>query len=123
MRDNQFNWMLGHLKESQKHLFAIQERADVRNRLLTTIKGSLVDIPSGQGGLDFQSGSRGGLFKYHKNEQITVTPNVQHSLSIASTPVTIQLDSMVVAKAVIKHLPDLSKMGYAKYDPRGVRGR
>jgi len=46
------------------------------NDLLRQIRNNLKDIPSGQHGLNFYSGSQGGIVKYHPREQVTVTPNV-----------------------------------------------
>jgi len=43
---------------------------------LRSIKNILRGAPSGQGGLNFYSGSQGGIVKYHPREQVTVTPNV-----------------------------------------------
>ena len=90
------------LEASRMHLFEIQQRADVRNTLLRDIKKNLEGVPSGQEGLNFQSGSQGGLVRYHPNEQVNITPNV--NLNQQFQTVVIEKNDKYIIKVVQDNL-------------------
>jgi hypothetical protein len=110
----------------------IPVRQGITNKLLRkslvflkSIDRGIGNIPGGQHGLDFQSGSRGGLVRYHANERITVSPNVNvnPNLNIQSAPVNIYLDGRKVAESVAKFVPKLGAQGRWKTHTRGLTDR
>jgi len=122
----EFHIIQNSLIESQKHLFAIQARADRRNELLTNMEGYLQKIRDyteplskikfAASGISetvssptmYMAGERG-------TERVNISPvgqaDFQPNLSIESTPVNIYLDSEKVGLGVIKHFPKFSKGG------------
>jgi hypothetical protein len=88
------------------------------------VEGAIMGLPSGQHGLDFHSGSRGGLVRYHPNERITVTPNISlqpnFNMNMQSTPVIVQLDGRMLIQALAKHSVEMSRDGQIKWHPRSL---
>lgn len=101
----------------------IPRKQDIMNKHLQAIRDNLEGMPSGQGGLEFQSGSKGGFARYHPNEKVSIQPASPLSINMQSTPANIFLDGKKVGMALIKHFPELSKRGRMKMHPSVVNQR
>ena len=122
----EFHIIQNSLIESQKHLFAIQARADRRNELLTNMEGYLQKIRDYTEPLSKIKFAASGISEtvssptmymagVRGTERVNISPvgqaDFQPNLSIESTPVNIYLDSEKVGLGVIKHFPKFSKGG------------
>jgi len=81
------------------------------------------NIPSGQSGLDFYSGSSGGLVRYHAMENVSIQPASQPNINISSAPVRtevpIYLNGREIMRAIAKDSVKFSQHGHIKWHQRG----
>jgi hypothetical protein len=103
---------------------AVCRKSDIANKHLYSIKSLLGEVPSGQGGLHFRSGASGGLVKFHPYEDVKVSPiPIQNNISMTAQPIQIKIGEHELMNVLVQTVPEYSRLGYLKYDPRGVRGR
>lgn len=114
-QQNELHWMDEKLAAIADYTGArIPLKQDKTNRLLRKIYDELKGVPSGQKGLDFYSGSRGGLARYHRDERVTIQPRT--SINIAPQP--IHNHFYVGSKKMFSQLTYASKHGHFKLHER-----
>jgi len=83
-------------------------RDNTRNIYTTLLKTNrlLAGMPSGQSGLEMQSGSSGGFARYHPNERISITPHLNFSPQFQT--VVVEKNDKYIIKVVQDNLNRLN---------------
>jgi len=97
-------------------------------RLVNAIQGlgrrlekAIGGIPSGQTGLDFYSGSQGGLVRYHPRERVSVSP-ASFNIQMQPTPIIVKVNEQTLFDIVARNSVREGKYGHFKVQSRAVVG-
>ena len=126
----QRNWLTKEIPERISHG---NKKLDRVNSILRDIRGNTADtvnainaIPGGQHGLDFQSGSSGGLVRYHPNEKVKIQPNFSASVNVSATPINnvtnLYIADRHIMEVVKRNSVEWSTHHGLKFNRRGLVG-